>query len=535
MTAPAVRKKWRPSLSMIVFAVLLAAMLMPLASLFLFRLYENQVIRQTESELIAQSAALAAVFSQDVRDKLSSGITLGAVRPPEARPSTNEPYQPIVAMLDLAGDDLRERRPGSVVATDAADPEFVEIGRRLFTLTQATQRITLAGFRILDPAGIVIAGRDEVGRSLAHIHEVRVALTGRYSSVLRTRVSNRPPPPLYSVSRGTGVRVFVAFPVIVDERVAGVIYTSRTPNNILKHLFLERRKVVFAALSVVVITLLIGFLFLRVITQPIKGLIRYTDDVGRGLRETASLPIHQGSREIALLSQSFADMTAQLSARADYISTFASHVSHEMKSPLTAMHGAAELLRDSSTTMTEEDRAKFLDNIINDTQRLTALLNRLRELAYADNPNLSGSTTLEAVIAGVQRTFPALTVSLSGNAGLPIAMSLDNALMVFTHLADNASRHHAKAMSTRLTAGDDEICVHVANDGDSISPGNQDKIFEPFFTTRRDAGGTGMGLGIVQSILKAHGGSIRLAPTQTGAAFEIRLPGRSRAADLPSS
>lgn len=527
MTAPAVRRKWRPSLSMIVFTVLLAAMLMPLASLFLFRLYENQVIRQTESELIAQNAALAAVFSQEVTERLASGIRLGAVRPADARPAADEPYQPIVAMLDLAGDDLRERRPDSVSIEDTADPEFVEIGRRLYTLTQATQRVTLAGFRILDPSGIVIAGREEVGRSLAHVYEVRNALKGRYSSVLRTRVSNRPPPPLYSVSRGTGVRVFVAFPVVVDERVAGVIYSSRTPNNILKHLFLERRKVVFAALSVVVITLLIGFLFLRVITQPIKGLIRYTDDVRGGLQDQARLPIHQGSREIALLSQSFADMTVQLRARADYISTFASHVSHEMKSPLTAMHGAAELLRDADTSMTDEDREKFLNNIINDTQRLTALLSRLRELAYADNPDLSGSTTIGPVIEGVKKACPALSITISGNAGLPIAMSLDNALMVFTHLADNASRHNAKRMSAEITLEDDEVRILVANDGDTISSGNRDKIFEPFFTTRRDAGGTGMGLGIVQSILQAHGGSIRLVPTQSGAAFEVRLPAQS--------
>lgn len=524
MTSPAVKKKWRPSLSMIVFTVLLAAMLMPLASLFLFRLYENQVIRQTESELIAQSAVLAAVFSREVEDRLKTGIALGAVRRPKARPNADDPYQPILALLDLAGDDLRERRPDSLITSDTADPGFVEIGHRLFALTQATQRVTLAGFRVLDPSGIVIAGRKEVGRSLAHVSEVRTALTGRYSSVLRTRISNRPPPPVYSVSRGTGVRVFTAFPVIVGERVAGVIYASRTPSNIFKHLFLERRKVALAALFLVAIMLLIGFLFLRVITKPIKGLISYTEDVGRGQRDTAHLPVHQGSREIALLSQSFADMTAQLNARADYISTFASHVSHEIKSPLTAIQGAAELLRDADNTMTEEERTKFLNNITNDTQRLTALMNRLRELAYADNPDRRGTTRLEPVIAGVRNTFPALTTITSGSAELPLPMSLDNALIVFTHLADNASRHNATEMETRIGVEGDGIGIHVSNNGDPVSPGNRDRIFDPFFTTRRDAGGTGMGLGIVQSILKAHGGSIRLVPMQAGVTFEIRLP-----------
>ena len=64
----------------------------------------------------------------------------------------------------------------------------------------------------------------------------------------------------------------------------------------------------------------------------------------------------------------------------------------------------------------------------------------------------------------------------------------------------------------------------IADDGAGISPGNRDRVFEPFFTTRREAGGTGMGLQIVRSMLAAHGGTIRLLPSESGAAFEIRVP-----------
>ena len=65
-----------------------------------------------------------------------------------------------------------------------------------------------------------------------------------------------------------------------------------------------------------------------------------------------------GSREIASLSQSFIDMAQRLSDRSDYISNFAAHVSHELKTPLTSIQGAAELLRDAGDTMTEEERAR---------------------------------------------------------------------------------------------------------------------------------------------------------------------------------
>lgn len=88
--------------------------------------------------------------------------------------------------------------------------------------------MTLAGFKLIDPQGVAVAGSQEVGMSLAHVPEVALALSGRYASVLRQRISDQPPPSLYSLSRGTAVRVFVAMPVIVASRVAGVVYLSRT-------------------------------------------------------------------------------------------------------------------------------------------------------------------------------------------------------------------------------------------------------------------------------------------------------------------
>ena len=71
------RQKWRPSLSLVVFLVLVSVLLLPLFSLYFLKLYQNQLIQQTESELIAQSAALAAVFKREVETAIPQSVALG--------------------------------------------------------------------------------------------------------------------------------------------------------------------------------------------------------------------------------------------------------------------------------------------------------------------------------------------------------------------------------------------------------------------------------------------------------------------------
>jgi signal transduction histidine kinase len=68
------------------------------------------------------------------------------------------------------------------------------------------------------------------------------------------------------------------------------------------------------------------------------------------------------------------------------------------------------------------------------------------------------------------------------------------------------------------------VAIRIGDDGDGISAANRARIFEPFFTTRRATGGTGMGLGIVLALLKAHDGTIRLVDSERGTRFEIDLP-----------
>ena len=531
MTAPAIAErstgKWRPSIGQIVFAVLAAMAALPLVGLFFFRVYDNQLIHQTEAELIAQSRVLAAVYAREVELRLGSGIPLGAEIPLDARPDPDR-MTPIRPALDLAGDDLRRRRPDALPARQPADPGYLEIGARLMPIILETQRVTLAGFRILDPHGVVIAGRDEVGQSLAHIDEVAAALQGRYRAALRIRVPDKPPPPIYSLSRGVGVHVFSAMPVVVDNRVAGVIYTSRTPRNIFDQLYQERAKFILAALTVIAAAVVIGLVFSRTITRPMRELIDRAGRIGRGDRDAFQPLRHNGTREFAQLSQSFLDMARQLAQRSDHISTFSAHLTHELKSPLTSIKGAAELLLDSlqspSDRLTAEEQRSFLANILADTERLAVMSQRLRELARAESAPPNPRSELTQIVGGLRQLFPSRDIEASGCLDRAIAMSGETALIVLSHLTDNAIRHNATRLRLQARCDQGVIRMTVANDGDPISDANRDRIFDAFFTTRRDAGGTGMGLAIVRAVVSSHGGSIRLLPTDDGVAFELLVP-----------
>lgn len=283
-----------------------------------------------------------------------------------------------------------------------------------------------------------------------------------------------------------------------------------------------------ATLTVVLIlTLGVAYVLTRTLTVPINALIARTDEIARGGR-SAIRPLEiYGTREVASLSQSFLDLAGKLVDHSDYVRSFATHVSHELKSPLTSIKGAAELLRDDDADhpMSPEQRSRFLANIIADTERLDRLLSRLRELARAEQPSERGSSSVRDIIAQVQMQFRQLAVIDDGTADEILSLSGEAANIIFANLAANAGQNGATTLA--IKAGDDgrRMTIEVRDNGTGIADGNRDRIFEPFFSTRREDGGTGMGLGIVRAMLASHGGSIELLDSsKEGTTFQIILP-----------
>jgi two-component system OmpR family sensor kinase len=281
-----------------------------------------------------------------------------------------------------------------------------------------------------------------------------------------------------------------------------------------------------ALVGALALTLAIAYVLTRTITGPIDALIARTEEIARG-GKTAILPLESyGTREIATLSQSFLDLASKLVGRTDYVQSFAAHVSHELKSPLTAIRGAAELLRDDepATPMTAAERRNFLDNIIADAERLDLLLIRLRELARAELPAEKGEARLSDIVVHLAGRFPELDIIGHGEPDITFSLPFEAASIVLGNLADNANRHGATRLDLISSIDARLQTLLVRDNGSGISEGNRALIFQPFFSTRREQGGTGMGLGIARSVLNAHGGTIRLTDAPgPGVEFEISL------------
>ncbi|MGH7806064.1 MAG: sensor histidine kinase [Candidatus Binatia bacterium] len=494
---------------------------LPLGGVTVLRLYESALVRQTESELIGQAAFLAAAH------RVALARAAGATATP-APPGSWQPHSP---SLDLALDEVRPPAPAALEPTAPAQPAAVAAGTDVLPIMRDAQVVTLAAIRVVDPQGVIVASTGEdLGRSIAHFEEITRALGGETVSLLRERISDEPEPPLSSISRGTGIRVFVAMPVVESGRVAGAVLLSRTPRSIGQTLWGKRTEIAIGALALGVLVAGLTIFTALTIARPLSRLREQARRAARGERGAVVPLEHPVTADVAELSESFAAMSRALEDREDYLRGFASQVSHELKTPLAAMRGALEILLDHGETMTGVERGRFLGNLAADVDRLDRLVRRLLDLARADvmKPGAEGcdaAAEVERIVERHRRDGLDVHVASTGSP-LGAAIGPEALDSLVGSVLDNARQHAGPAakvaIELRRSGGDAEIVV--ADDGPGIPPADRERIFEPFFTTSRASGGTGLGLAIARAVAKAHGGRIELEPSEVGSCFRIVLP-----------
>lgn len=514
--AKALAKRHWPRLRLrtILFAVLFFAAAMPGLSAIFLRVYENTLVRQTEAELVAQGAAIAA----------AAATSWPGAPPAVVHRDAADRYAPEPTTIDLQASPLLAERP---TPTPSGPPDAAALANaaRLQPMIDQTIRTTLASVVLLDGRGVVAQEGSEGGGSLAELTEVRSALAGTPRTVLRRVGDYRPRYSLEWLSRASGLRLHHARPIVVDDKVVGVVLLSRSPRALFRGIYEDRGKIALGVVGIAALLVVLAGLVSRGVTRPIEELSAASRQVAAGGVQTLETPT-TAAVEIQSLYEDFRAMSAAIERRSAYLRDFAAAVSHEFKTPLAGISGAVELLQDHGEEMSPAERRRFLGNIAADSARLSQLVTRLLDLARADMARPEEGLSVD-VAGAVQRAVDsvhgeAFKVELDLPARPPPvrvpAATLEAVLGVLLQNSRQAGATRA-TVSIRMNA--ETVTLETDDDGPGVAQADRQRLFEPFFTTRRAQGGTGLGLSIARSLLAANGGAIEFAE---GARFIIVLP-----------
>jgi len=244
------------------------------------------------------------------------------------------------------------------------------------------------------------------------------------------------------------------------------------------------------------------------------------------LREQRTAELHRLSRDLQMQAETERTRSALLSS-----------VSHDLRTPLAAITGAATSLRDGSRTLSEATREELADTIAEEALRLNRLIGNLLDMTRLESGTLSPRRewySLEEVVgAALARLEPALqdrVVHSDLPEDLPL-VRLDGVLFeqVVWNLVENATKYTPAGGSIDISAGvqGGELRFEVADRGPGIGSGDERRLFEKFHRGANASGqpGAGLGLSICEAIVRAHGGTIEAANRSGGGAvFTVWLP-----------
>jgi two-component system sensor histidine kinase ChvG len=447
----------------------------PVIGIVFARMHETQLLDALEQDMIHQAELVRAIAIAEPTTPLE-GVLAAAARDTRTRIRLLDAHGAVVADSHRSGPPEGAERPVPYLIRGEAPSHAAQV-----------------------PAAVPLADRAEV----------RAALAGRYGAATRLW------------DRQDRVYLFAALPIVRDGRVDGVVYLTRSTHDVKLQLLRLRAWLIKLLLACVIVTALLSLVLATTIASPLSKLTR------RAQRIAARQPVEAvdglGSRadEIGQLARAVDAMTDELERRAHDARTLAADISHEFKTPLAGIRGAAELLRDGAADE-PDSRDRFLRMIEDDTARLDRHVSHLLELARVeDDRGVTLPADLHALAtACAARPWP-VVVSVSVSAAPPvlpapslfipcraaqIAVALDN-------LVANAA-HHADAdtpVQIALDAHPAHVRVTVSNHGLAVSAAAQRRVWDRFYSTRTATGGSGLGLAIVRSVALAHGGTVGLS------------------------
>lgn len=382
---------------------------------------------------------------------------------------------------------------------------------------------------VTDDQGIVIydSSGAAIGKDFSKWRDVKLTLLGEYGARTSYIDQNQTEPE-------DPKAMVIAAPISHAQKIIGVVSVLKPINSLEGHLLTETKQLRSYAFLLLGLALILGYLLSLWFTHSLNKIANYANSMARGKK--LDPPTLRDSR-LSDLSSAIANMRSQLDGK-EYVEDYIHSLTHELKTPLTSIGGAVELLNED---MPREDRIRFLKNISNSNQRMSRLVERMLSLAKLEGlselvatSNFDLAQTLQRLIQERTPMIAAKQLSLQNSSPSTFPCSGDKVLIsqAVANLLDNA-------ISFCTTAGEVRVELQLTNSGYLVSVFNQGqpipefaiaKLFDRFFSLPRSEGAdsqtksTGLGLSFVREIMKLHDGTVRIENTKQGVLATLMWP-----------
>ncbi len=381
------------------------------------------------------------------------------------------------------------------------------------------------GAYVTNASGVVLFDSNEpanVGRDFSDRQDVYLTLRGRYGArSSRTDESDD----LSSV-------MYVGAPLLIEGKIVGVLSVFKPQRSLREFILETKRRILYVGLSGTAAFLLFGFLLSRWVTAPLARLTAHAEAVTRGSRPP---PLKMPGRHLRVLGESVERMRDALEDR-DYVGNYVQTLSHEMKAPVAAIRGAAELLDEKD--LPTERRQRFMANIRMEAARLQNLIEQLLALASLEsrkrleNPDtIDVARLVRRVVDESRERFPHCKIEI--DAGVATTVRGDEFLLstAVRNLIQNAADFSPSGgrIEVCVRREDDRVAIRVLDEGAGIPDYAESRVFERFYSLPRpgtERKSSGLGLCFVRESAALHGGSVSLEnrADRRGANATITLP-----------
>jgi two-component system sensor histidine kinase CreC len=419
--------------------------------------------------------------------------------------------------------------------TAALSQVFVDVKKRQLSaqIYQINKASIDTEVYVTDAAGVVIYDSSglHLGEDYSNWRDVNLTLAGEYGA--RTSFIDQ----AYTEPDDPKAMV-IAAPITLAKNIIGSVSVMKPINSLEGHLIAESKQLQRYAFALLLLALIIGYLLSLWFTHSINRIALYANDMAEG--KSVTPPLLQDSR-LNDLTHSISNMRSQLDGK-EYVEDYIHSLTHELKTPITSIRGAVELMNED---MPREDRQLFLNNIDTSNQRMARLVERMLSLAQLESLNKLVSSSEFDLLPTVHRLIQERK-HLIENKNVKISVKPltsfdcvgDKVLIgqAFANLLDNAINFSSgnSEITVELMSNDSapkpEYSISIHNHGESIPDYALAKMYDRFFSlpsphaNQQNSKSTGLGLSFVREIMKLHNGSVSVMNVDQGVFAALSWP-----------